>query len=70
MNLNAANIFLELEEAIELYLDTRQDALRLRVIILRRQLLDELVCRCAEHEPYIQATGQLDVPKWLAGEKG
>lgn len=68
MNLNAANIFLEYEEAVDLYFETRQEALRLRAISLRRKLLDELVCRCAEHEPYIQTTGQFDIPKWLQGE--
>lgn len=62
-------LFLNYEEAVSLYVETRQEACRLRAIVLRREILDALVCTCPNCATDLLSTGQLQAPAWLADKE-
>lgn len=68
MTIETINLFFDYEEAIQLYVETRNPALRLRAITLRRQFLDALLGDEWWGDPSFIANGQAQVPRWLAEE--
>lgn len=68
MTIEAINLFFDYEEAIQLYIETRNPALRLRAILLRRQFLDALLGEGWWDDQSFIANGQAQVPRWLSEE--
>lgn len=66
MSIEIANLFFEYEEAVTLYIETRNPALRLRAVVLRRQLLDSLLGADWMATVGIDQ-GFNQAPAWLAG---
>jgi hypothetical protein len=61
-------LFFDYEEAVSLYVETRQEACRLRAITLRREILARSI-HCAGCAEQIFAPGQLQAPAWLADKE-
>lgn len=68
MTTQIAQLFFDYEEAVSLYVETDQEACRLRAIVLRRDLLDRLLGEGWIENGDLLASGQMQVPKWMVGE--